>query len=393
VADDRLRLSLDVTAVPRDAVGAGQYTIELVRALAARSDLALFLPARKDDGPRWAGLAPGSQVVARAPSPRPWRLAWEQIRLPSLLGRLGVDVHHGPHDTMPERSRRPVVVTVHDLSFFVDPRWHERSKVLLFRRAIRVAARRAAVVVCPSRTTADELARWCRVEAEVAVAHHGVDGERFAPVEPAAGDDTRRLAAIDPRLVDARPWVAFVGTLEPRKDVPTLIRAFARVASRHPDALLVLAGGRGWGGDEVDVALAATGVGDRVVMTGYVADADVPAVLRSATAVAYPARYEGFGLPALEALSCGAALITTEGTAMAEVTGGAATLVPPGDERALADALDAELGGTVPTAERADRRRQGLQIAGAHTWAASADAHVVAYRRAVEIGGSPAPGS
>jgi glycosyltransferase involved in cell wall biosynthesis len=285
---------------------------------------------------------------------------------------------------MPERSRRPVVVTVHDLSFFVDPGWHERSKVVLFRRAIRVAARRAAVVVCPSRTTADELARWCRVDAEVVVAHHGVDGERFSPTEPAPGDDARRLAALDARLADGRPWVAFVGTLEPRKDVPTLVRAFARLAERHPEALLVLAGGPGWGAGAVDDAVAASGVGPRVVRTGYIGDGDVPALLRTATAVAYPARYEGFGLPALEALACGAALVTTEGTAMAEVTGDAATLVVPGDDRALADALDAELAGTVPAATRRERRRRGLEIAAGHTWAASAEAHLGAYRRAAD---------
>ncbi len=252
---------------------------------------------------------------------------------------------------MPERSRLPVVVTVHDLSFFVDPGWHERSKVRLFRRAIRVAARRATAVVCPSRATASEMARDCQVDAEVFVAHHGVDTLRFAPVEPAPGSDRGLLARIDERLGAGSPYLLFVGTLEPRKDVPTLVSAFARLACGHRDALLVLAGGAGWGATAIGGAIAASGCSDRVVVTGYVGDEVVPALLRRCAAAVYPARYEGFGLPALEALACGAPLITTAGTAMEEVAGDAAILVPPGDAGALAAARG-------PLPRRQGRRRR-----------------------------------
>jgi glycosyltransferase involved in cell wall biosynthesis len=284
---------------------------------------------------------------------------------------------------MPERSSVPAVVTIHDLSFFEAPRWHERSKVLLFRRAIRVAARRAASVVCPSRITADELARWCRVDAQVFVAPHGVDTVRFRPDEPSPGFDADRLGRLDPRLVDGRPWLLFVGTIEPRKDVPTLVAAFARVADRHPDALLVLAGGAGWGAAAVEGAIASSGAADRVLRTGYVDDEVVPPLLRRATAVVYPSLYEGFGLPALEALACGAPLVTSSGTAMEEVAGGAAVLVSPGDVAALADAVDAELAGrSSGAADGTDRRARGLAIAGEHTWARSAALHLDAYRHA-----------
>ena len=376
-----LRLSLDVSAVPVHPVGAGQYTLELARQLAGRPDVDLVVVSRRRDGRRWAAMAPGAGLVAGAPEWRPGRLAWEQVRLPHLLRREAVTVHHGPHYTMPEHAPVPSVVTVHDLSFFEAPEWHQRSKVLLFRRAIKVAARRAAVVLCPSRSTAEELERWCQVKAPVVVAHHGVDLRRFGPTEPTPGSDAALLAGVDDRLVDGSPFLVFVGTLEPRKDVPTLVRAFAAVAGRHPDTRLVLAGGAGWGADRVEEAVAASGLGSRILRTGYVPDEVIPALLRAAEAAVYPALYEGFGLPALEALACGARLVTTSGTAMEEVAAGAAVMVPPGDAGRLAGALEAVLDG-----EGADdaRRQRGLAIAARHTWAASADRHVEAYRQAAK---------
>jgi len=242
------------------------------------------------------------------------------------------------------------------------------------------------VVVCPSRVTAEALGRWCTVRAEVVVAPHGVDAERFRPEEPDPGADARLLTGIDARLTPDRPFLVFVGTIEPRKDVPTLVRAFSTVASGHPDALLVLAGGRGWGADEVEAAVATSALGRRVVQTGYVADAAIPALLRSATAAVYPSRYEGFGLPALEALACGTTLITTSGTAMEEVAGASALLVPPGDPHALADVLDDVLGGRGDDRAASERRALGFAVVERHTWRASADLHIGAYRTAVHRG-------
>jgi glycosyltransferase involved in cell wall biosynthesis len=386
VTVDGLRLSLDVTAVPANPVGAGQYTVELVRALSHRPDLDLVVVARGADGLRWRAVAPERELVTAAPERRPLRLAWEQLRLPALIRQQAVDVHHSPHYTMPERAKVPVVVTVHDLSFFVEPQWHQRSKVLLFQRAIKVAARRAKVVVCPSQATADELARWCQVDAAVVVAHHGVDLDRFGPAEAEPGSDAARLSTVSTgsgerggSLADGTPFLAFVGTLEPRKDVPTLVRAFTQVAGLHPDARLVLAGGAGWGASKVEEAVATSGIGDRIIRTGYVSDEVVAALFRSAVAVVYPALYEGFGLPALEAMACGAPVVTTSGSAMEEVAGDAAILVPPGDTVALSGALESVLAGPGPDP---DRRQRGLDIAARHTWAASADRHMEAYRRA-----------
>ncbi len=133
----RLELSLDVSAVPVRPGGAGHYTIEIARGLSAREDIALTMVSRRGDEGRWRVVgARGGRVVGAVPVRRPGRLVFEQARFPALLGSLGVDVHHGPHYTMPERAPVPCVVTIHDCTFFDHPEWHVRSKALLFRRAI-----------------------------------------------------------------------------------------------------------------------------------------------------------------------------------------------------------------------------------------------------------------
>ena len=389
-----LVVSLDVTAVPLDPRGAGRYTVELVDALGARDDVDLVLWSRRRDGDRWhprhvdARPGTGDRVVrAIAPGPRPARLVWEQARLPSLLARQAPppDLHHAPHYTMPERARLPQVVTIHDLTFLDHPEWHERTKVPVFRRAIGVAARRASALVCVSEFTARRLRERCHPAGPVFVVPHGVDHARFRVEEPEPGADAARLAGLGVRP----PFVLFLGTLEPRKAVPTLVGAFDALAPSHPELTLVLAGGRGWGADDVDAALASSAHRDRVVRTGYVDDEAVPPLLRSAAAVAYPAVEEGFGLPALEALACGTPLVTTAGSAMAEAAAGGALLVAPGSRQELAAALEEALAGG-PAAD--DRRRLGLEAAARHTWAASAAGHVAAYRAAVERGPSGASG-
>jgi glycosyltransferase involved in cell wall biosynthesis len=332
-----VKVAFDVTAIPADPAGAGVYVLRVLEALEARSDVDVLR-------------------VDVAPASRPLRLAWEQTVAP-LVAR-DADVWHGPHYTLPLARRGPKVVTIHDLTFFDHPEWHEPAKVQFFRRMIPLALRRADVAICVSDTTARRLHDVLHPRCPVVVAPHGVDHERFRPDGEAADL--------------GYPYVLFVGTIEPRKNVPSLVRALAHL---DDDVRLVLAGRPGWGTDEVDAAIAAAGVTDRVVRLGFVADDELPRLLRGAAAVAYPSFEEGFGLPALEALACGAPLVTTAGTAMAEVVGDAAVLVPPGDDDALADALRRLLADPGDPDPR-------VAAAAPFTWAASAERHVEAYRLA-----------
>jgi glycosyltransferase involved in cell wall biosynthesis len=370
-----VRLQLDVSAVPARPVGAGVYTVALAAGLGGRPEVDLHLLARHGDTARWEARAPEATVHPEVPAARPARLAWEQARAARLAHRLGIDVWHGPHYTSPLRLPVPAVVTIHDLTFFDHPEWHQWAKVRFFRRMIAAATRRAAAIVAVSRHTRRRLEAVLRPSAPVTVAVHGVDHDRFRPAPAGRPEDLARLAALGIR----RPYLAFAATLEPRKDVPALVAAFGTIAAEHEDLRLVLAGRDGWGADAVRDAAAASGVTTRILRPGWLPGDALAPFFRQAEVVVYPSLEEGFGLPALEALACGAPLVTTSGSAMEEVVGEAALLTPPGDPSALAGALRRLL---TDDAARARLREAGPRRAAPYTWAASVDRHLSAYRSA-----------
>jgi glycosyltransferase involved in cell wall biosynthesis len=370
-----VRLLLDVSAVPVHPVGAGVYTVQLARGLGEHDELDLHLLARRDDAARWEDLAPKAAIHAEVPERRPARIAWEQVRAPALATRLALDVWHGPHYTMPLRLAVPAVVTVHDLTFFDHPEWHERSKVAFFTPMLRISTRRARALIAVSEHTASRLRARLDPPAPIVVAPHGVDHERF---RPATRGDARDLVLL--RGLGIRPpYIAFAGTLEPRKDLPTLVAAFTSLAHRRPDLRLVIAGRDGWGAKAVRDAAANSGVTTHILRPGWLPGPALPAFFRQAEAVAYPSLEEGFGLPALEALACGAALVTTTGSAMAEVVGDAALLVAPGDTHALAATLARVLDDPALAARL---RNAGPGQAAPYTWSASIERHLGAYRLA-----------
>lgn len=365
---------MDVSAVPAEPVGAGVYTVELARGLARSQDVDLVLATRRRDAARWSQIAPRAEVIAEVPDTRPARLAWEQLRAPGLARRLQIDLWHGPHYTMPLRLTVPSIVTVHDLTFFDHPEWHERSKVLYFRRMIAASTARANGIVCVSLATEQRLITRLAPVGVVQVIPHGVDHDRFSPEADAAAD--RVLLA---RHGVREPFIGFVSTIEPRKNAPGLVRAFARIAPDYADLQLVLAGGTGWGLEAVRAAIEGSGVATRIARTGRLPDDAVPALFRRAAVIAYPSFEEGFGLPALEALACGAPLVTSSNSSLGEVVADAALIVAPGDDRALADALRTAL--EPDTAARL--RAAGPAQAKSFRWEFSVEAHIALYQKFV----------
>ena len=374
-----LAVALDVSAVPEHPAGAGRYTIEVARALAEQDELALSLLSRRSDTARWSALG-ADRVVPIVPDGRVGRLAYERWRMGRTVDRLGVAVHHAPHYTMPGAMATPAVVTIHDVTFFEHPEVHEAAKVRFFTAAIRRAASQAGALICVSQRTADRLGRHVEVSVPVVVAPHGIDHLRFAPTESTPGADAAVLAGL---ALDANVQrILCLGTLEPRKGISSLVGAFSALASEDPAIELVFAGQRGWGTEEIDRLCAASPFSARIRMLGYVADEAVPALLRTAAVVAYPSLDEGFGLPALEALACGARLVTTSGSVMEEICGLAPWLCDPADRASLESALRSALSAGVD--EVARRRHLGETTASQFTWEASASRHLEAYHLAAD---------
>jgi glycosyltransferase involved in cell wall biosynthesis len=374
---DGPRVLVDATAIPADRGGVGRYVDNLIAAL-DRQGADLAVVCQRADADRIAQLAPGARVVP-GPAPiahRPARLAWEQTGLPLIADQVKAEVIHSPHYTMPLRAGRPVVVTVHDATFFTEPDAHTAVKATFFRSATRTALRRAARVVVPSKATRDEIVRLLDADStRIDVAYHGVDTDMFHPPTDA---ERRRVA--DRLGLSDTGYIAFLGTLEPRKNVPSLIRGWVQaVRGMDSPPALVLAGGTGWDSD-VDEAIADVPDGLRLVRPGYLRFADLPGYLGGATLVAYPSVGEGFGLPVLEAMACGAAVLTTPRLSLPEVGGDAVAYTEP-DVAAIAGALRALLDDSE---RRAQLGAAGSVRAREFTWEASAQAHLASYRQAAE---------
>jgi glycosyltransferase involved in cell wall biosynthesis len=373
------RVLVDATAVPADRGAHGRYVDGLVCALgAAGADLAVA--CQRADEERYGRLVPGARVVAAPPAiaHRPARLAWEQSGLPLVAQQVSADVIHSPHYSMPLRPGVPTVVTVHDLTFFTEPDAHSPLTATFYKAAIRTSARRATRLIVPSKATRDELVRVLGPDpTSIDVAYHGVDHRLFHR------PDAPKLEQVGSRLgLHGQPYVAYLGTLEPRKNVPALIEGWAAAVADLPDPpALVLAGGSGWS-DEVDDAVAKVPAHLRIVRPGYLHFTDLPGYFGGAQVVAFPSIGEGFGLPVLEAMACGAPVLTTHRTSLPEVGGDAVAYTEP-EVSAITTALRALL---LDPDRRATLGDAGPARSREFTWATSAEAHMVSYERAAAQG-------
>ncbi len=371
------RVLVDATDVPTDRGALGRYVDGLIAALAvAGVDLAVV--CQRADEERYARLAPGAKIAAGPVGlgHRSERLAWEQSGIPHVAEQVGADVIHMPNYSMPLRPGLPTVVTIHDLSFFTDPDRYTPFSAVSLKSVAKTSAREATRLIVPSNATRDELVRVLGIDSgKIDVAYHGVDHRLFHR------PDAVQVSRVTARLgLHGKPYVAFLGSLAPRKNAPALVSGWSAAAAdlAEPPAL-VLAGGGGWS-PELDEAIARVPSHLRLVRPGYLPFADLPGFLGGAVVVAAPSRGEGFGLPVLEAMACGAPVLTTYRASLPEVGGDAVAYTEP-DADSIATALRALLGDP-------DRRtalgEAGYARAQDFTWAASASAHVACYKRAAD---------
>lgn len=375
-----MRIGIDVTAGMWQGAGIGRYTRELVRAAAqAGPDLAFYLFYAA------GGLDPQSpfaryahELAATYPnitlrpipiSPRLLTILWQRLRLPIRVEWLigPIDVVHAPDFVLPPTHAR-TLLTIHDLTFLVEPACAEPNLRRYLSEAVPRSLRRADLIVVDSKATANDLGRLYGIPSRrVRLLYPAVD-ERFRPMQAAETAPVRERLRLPDR------FLLFVGTLEPRKNLVRLLQAFTLVAVDNPDLNLVIAGRRGWLYDEIFAAVERSNARERVHFLDFVADDDLPALYNLAEAFVYPSLYEGFGFPVLEALACGTPVITAKVASLPEVAGSAAIMVDPLEVEDIAAGIRAVLANPTPL------RAAGPPQAATFRWEQTGQALVAIYR-------------
>jgi len=371
-----MRIGIDYTAGLRQRAGIGRYTRGLIGALPAldrENDYRLFAAARGVNGAMPSG--PNFRACRVPLTDRETSILWQRLRLPLpielFLGRL--DLFHSPDFVLPAVYHARTVLTVHDLTFLRVPEFaHPVLREYLMQVVPRSVAR-ADLVLADSACTRQDVIELLHVpEDRVRVVNAAVESRFHRVTDPEA------LEAVRQRYGLRRPFILGLGTLEPRKNFPGLIEAYARLRERLglPHELLIV-GGKGWLYEPIFDKVQVCRLEDWVRFPGYVADADLPAIYSLASCLAYPSYYEGFGIPALEAMACGTPVVTTRTSSLPEVVGDAAVLVDPYQVEDIAQALERVLSDE---GLRARLQEAGLVQAQRFTWEGAARTLLSAYR-------------
>jgi glycosyltransferase involved in cell wall biosynthesis len=331
-----MRIGLDGYPLVSPKTGVGHYTFELATELAKLAPEHAFELIAPADFPAelLAQVSANQNLRAVSVTTNFITGRWWAVGLPRYARRAGLDLFHGTNYEVPLRNRERNVLTVHDLSLFTHPETHDQRIARRSRRRLPIMLRSAARIITPTEAVKREVIERFQISPDIVAVTPEAPRKAFQPM-PAS-----ETVAVKKRLGIADDFIFFVGTIEPRKNLRTLVRAFAellRNTGHQPQ--LVIAGPKGWLTAEFDLAVAEANFGDRLRMIGYVGDDDLRALYSSCKAFVYPSLYEGFGLPPLEAMACGGPVIASRIAAHVEILGAHAQLVEPTDDRALAQVI------------------------------------------------------
>jgi glycosyltransferase involved in cell wall biosynthesis len=378
-----MRVGYLTYGLDRAPTGIGRYAVELLRAIAVlpgAPEIVLLSTEREDVHGLWQSFErhalPGCHLL-------PALMTLGNLALGDAARRYKLDVLHDPNGIAPflgPRGRTRRVVTIHDAFAYVYPQAHNRLDNWRYRWMLPRAARAADAVLTDSRHSRADLLRFLHVpEQKVHVTPLGID-PRFAP----HSDGPQRQTVLA-RYGIEWPYVLYVGGINARKNIARLFEAFARVHERLPQMRLVVAGKRQWQTGEIDAVFQRLGLERCVHFTGYVADADLPALYSAAELFVFPSLYEGFGLPPLEAMACGTPVVASNVSSLPEVVGDAALTVDPHDIPGLAAAIERALRDQEL---RVELRSRGLQRVKMFSWSVVAGETVALYHgSARNVGG------
>lgn len=365
-----MRIAVDAHAIGSRLTGNETYIRNLLEAIARidsvnRYDLYF---SHEDARAAWEGRYPNFRSFLLPQNPLK-RILWA---FPRELARSRPDLVHVQY-TAPPFCPVPVVSMIHDISYEHFPQYFTPRERRQFRLTIPMTARQAAHVLTVSEYSREDLMRCYRLSpTRVTVTPNGVN-ERFRPIR-----DARELARVRERYGIVGPYILSLGNLQPRKNLPTLLRAFERLVENWPDLphRLVIVGKKAWMYDGIFAELSRLGVADRVVLTDYVPDDDLPAIYSGAECFVYPSLFEGFGLPPLEAMACGTPVIAGDNSAIPEVVGEAGLLI----DMSQVEALTHTMGRTLTDAGLRERlARDGLARAASFTWERAARQTLAVY--------------
>jgi glycosyltransferase involved in cell wall biosynthesis len=373
-------IGLDAIPLTEPRAGVGHYTFELARALACESPADEFELVYPSSYPsvdlNKSESLPSNLKEARVRVGALGR-RWWSAGLPRYAGRRALRLFHGTNYDVPLWGGAATALTVHDLSLLVHPETHERRRVWRARRRLPLMARASDAIIVPTEAVRREVCEHLRVAGDKVFAVHEAARALFRRVEFSETESVRRTLGVGPEFLLA------VGTIEPRKNLTALVAAFEEVTRARPSTSLqlVIAGGRGWLSEPLFEAVERSPARARIVLAGYVADDTLRALYSSCRAFVYPSLYEGFGLPPLEAMSCGAPVVAGRTPAVEEVTGGAARLFNPRETDALARALLELLDDETARRALADA---GLRRAAHFSWERTARATLEVYDEALK---------
>lgn len=356
------------------AAGVSLYTLNLLKHLPAAGTNHEFIAFQGRDGLPIQGT---HTVLSPLPTVNPLaRICWEQTGLPVEAARRQVGLLHGTVNVVPLFFRGPTVVTVHDLSFLRHPEQFPRSKARYLKAAVDLSTRKASHIIAVSEHTRRDLVELLSLrEDRISVVYSGALPS-FRPLS-----SSQREAFLQAHF-GGRPMILHVGTLQPRKNIDVLIRAFAALRRReHLPHVLALVGARGWMYDDLFALVQREGLTEHVKFVDFVDSDQLPLWYNSADLFAYPSAYEGFGLPVLEAMACGVPVVTSASSSLVELAGDAAITVAPGSQEALELALTRVLGDE---SLRVHLRERGLLRAAAFSWDRTAANTIAVYERVLE---------
>jgi glycosyltransferase involved in cell wall biosynthesis len=376
-----MRVGLDGIPLCEIKTGVGHYTFELARSLASiasEDDFELVSPSPylTTNSTEPKRTLPSNLRLVHAKVNRLGRRFWSSVGLPLYLHKASLTLFHGTNYDIPLWNRCPTILTIHDLSLLLHPETHEEHLVRRAAWKLPLMARTATAIITPSAAVRSEVRDLLHIKADKIVAISEAQRSSFHRVPLLETKPIRQRLGIEDE------FILFVGTIEPRKNLLNLLRAFdeiLRTTSLRPQ--LVIAGKKGWLSNDLFSFWSSAEIKSRVLFTGYLSDNELRALYSSCLTFVYPSLYEGFGLPLLEAMACGAPVITSRTSSIMETVGDVARLISPTDFHDLADAIIHMLQDSK---ERERRSTAGIQHALRFSWEKTAKATLDLYREVVK---------